>query len=309
MSQTLRLGIVGFGKIAQDQHVPAITGIDGLELIAVASRHNRAEGLPNYPSHQDMLAAEPALDAVVLCQPPQTRFEAARDALLAGKHVFLEKPPGATVSEVEALIALARAQGVTMFASWHSRFARHVAAAKRWIATRPIEAVTITWKEDVRHWHPGQEWIWQPGGFGVFDPGINALSILTEVLPDPVHLIEAELHTPVNRQAPIAARLAMATAAGVPIAAEFDFRQTGPQSWDIVIDAGDQQLCLGHGGNSLSLVGAGDPRDIDGEYPAMYRRFAGLVRARESEVDLSPLQLVADAFLRGRTCPTEAFHD
>ena len=32
-------------------------------------------------------------------------------------------------------------------------------------------------------WHPGQEWIWQAGGFGVFDPGINALSIVTRILP------------------------------------------------------------------------------------------------------------------------------
>ena len=41
----------------------------------------------------------------------------------------------------------------------------------------------IIWKEDVHHWHPGQRWIWEPGGFGVFDPGINALSVLTEILP------------------------------------------------------------------------------------------------------------------------------
>ncbi len=309
MSGPLRLGIVGYGKIAQDQHVPAIAGNDGLELVAVASRHNHAPGLPNYASHQEMLATGPALDAVVLCQPPQARFEAARDALLAGKHVFLEKPPGASLSEVEALIALARRQGVALFASWHSRYARCVPAAKRWLAERRIDRLTITWKEDVRHWHPGQEWIWQPGGFGVFDPGINALSILTEIVSEPIRLIAAALETPVNRQAPIAARLELATADGVPIAAEFDFRQTGPQSWDIVVEAGGETLCLGHGGNSLSLAGAGDDGDIDGEYPALYRRFAALVHERGIDVDLAPLRLVADAFLRGRTCPTDAFED
>lgn len=309
MRQPLQLGIVGFGKIAKDQHVPAIAQTEGLELVAIASRNASAEGLRSYADIEGMLAAEPALDAVVLCQPPQARFDAARAALLAGKHVFLEKPPGATVSEVQALVALSRQQGVTLFASWHSRYARHVAAAKRWVTERQIDRVTITWKEDVRHWHPGQEWIWQSGGFGVFDPGINALSILTEILPEPVRLIDAELTTPVNKQAPIAARLNMATASGVPIAAEFDFRQTGPQSWDIVVKASGEQLCLGHGGNSLSLAGAGDDHDIDGEYPAMYRRFAVLVRDGASDVDIAPLQLVADAFLRGRACPTEAFED
>lgn len=307
MSEPLRLGLVGYGKIAQDQHVPAIAGIVGLRLAAVASRNNRAPGVPNYSSHEEMLAAEPGLDAVVLCQPPQARFESARDALLAGKHVFMEKPPGASVSEVAALVALARARELTLFASWHSRYARHVAAAKRWIMSRPVDRVAIAWNEDVRHWHPGQEWIWEPGGFGVFDPGINALSILTEILPEPVRLIAAELETPVNRQAPIAAQLTMATASGTPIAAEFDFRQTGPQTWDIMVEAGSDTLCLGHGGNSLSLVGAGDDHDIDGEYPAMYRHFARLVRNRESDVDLAPLQIVADAFLRGRQTDAEAF--
>jgi hypothetical protein len=43
--------------------------------------------------------------------------------------------------------------------------------------------VEIVWHEDVRKWHPGQQWIWEPGGFGVFDPGINALSIATRIFP------------------------------------------------------------------------------------------------------------------------------
>jgi D-galactose 1-dehydrogenase len=309
VSAALRLGLVGYGKIAQDQHVPAIAGTEGLALVAVASRNNTAPGLPNYTTHQEMLASEPDLDAIILCQPPQARFEAARDSLLAGKHVFMEKPPGASVSEVEALIELARAQGVTLFASWHSRYARHVAAAKHWVAERQVQRVTITWKEDVRHWHPGQEWIWQAGGFGVFDPGINALSILTEILPERVRLIEAQLETPSNKQAPIAAQLSMATTGDAPIAAEFDFRQTGPQSWDIIVQASGEQLCLGHGGNSLSIDDPADDHAIAGEYPAMYRHFAALVRDGSSDVDLSPLQLVADAFLRGHLTLTEPFHD
>ena len=40
----------------------------------------------------------------------------------------------------------------------------------------------IDWRESVRKWHPGQEWVWEPGGFGVCDPGINAMSIFTEIM-------------------------------------------------------------------------------------------------------------------------------
>ncbi len=63
---------------------------------------------------EEMLAAED-ISAVALCLPAQVRFEAARFEIAADKHVFLEKPPGATLSEVEILRELARDPGVTLF--------------------------------------------------------------------------------------------------------------------------------------------------------------------------------------------------
>ncbi|WP_242126312.1 Gfo/Idh/MocA family oxidoreductase [Sphingobium sp. Sx8-8] len=306
---TIRAGLVGLGKIARDQHLPSIEKIDGIELVAVASRNAQEQGIQNYHDLSAMLAGEPELDAVILCQPPQVRYQAARQAILAGKHVFLEKPPGATVSEVEALIALAKAQGVTLYASWHSRYAAAVAQAKQWIAPRRIERISIQWREDVRHWHPGQPWIWEAGGFGVFDPGINALSILTEIVPEPVTLLSASLEVPENRDAPIGADLKMATASGAPVEAVFDWRQTGPQTWDIAVEAGGGSLLLSHGGNMLTLDGEVQVKAPDEEYPAMYRRFVGLVAEGAIDADTAPLRLVADAFLCGRHCPTTAFED
>jgi D-galactose 1-dehydrogenase len=305
----LRIGLVGYGKIARDQHLPAIAGTPGVKLVAVASPNSRAPDVANYPDVEAMLAGEPELDAVAMCQPPQARYQAARAALAAGKHVFLEKPPGATISEVEALIAQAEAQGVTLFASWHSRYAAAVAAARAWLDGRVLHKATITWKEDVRHWHPGQAWIWQAGGFGVFDPGINALSILTGILRDPVLLSRADLEVPSNRQAPIAASLSLHSTGGTPIEAVFDFRQTGPQSWDIAVEAADGRLLLSDGGNSLAIDGAAQATSPEGEYPAMYRHFVELVRSGRSDVDLAPLRLVADAFLCGRFHSVEPFED
>lgn len=303
----IRIGLCGFGKIARDQHVPAIAATSGVELVAVADPFARAEEVPSFSSLAAMLAAEPEIDAVAMCQPPQFRFAAAREALLAGKHVFLEKPPGMTLSEVEALVELAQRQGVSLFSAWHSREASGVAPAREWLAGRRLEKVFINWKEDVRVWHPGQAWIWQPGGFGVFDPGINALSLLTAVLPEPVRLTAATLEVPANCAAPIAANLTMETASGVPIAAEFDFRQEGPQSWDIVITAEDSELCLSHGGNGLTIDGVGQPLGEEREYRALYARFAEVVAARGIAVDLAPLRLVADAFMSARTISVEPF--
>ena len=309
MTAPLRIGIVGFGKIARDQHVPAIAATEGVELVAAADPRAGAEGVASYPDLGAMLAAAPDIDAVAMCQPPQFRYEAARQALAAGKHVLLEKPPGATVSQVETLVHLAEARRVTLFAAWHSRFAAAVAPARAWLAGRRLARAAISWKEDVRRWHPGQAWIFEAGGFGVFDPGVNALSILTEVVREPVLLTGAELERPANRQGPIAATLAMQTAGGAPIEAVFDFRQTGQQTWDIVLEAEDGRAVLSEGGAKLALDGVDQPAPSEAEYRALYRRFVELVRGGASDVDTAPLQLVADAFLCGRYLTTAPFED
>lgn len=303
------IAIIGVGKIARDQHCPAIAASPAFRLAATASRNASIDGVPTYPDIEALLAAEPSIEAVALCQPPVARHAAARAAIVAGKHVFLEKPPGATLSEIDDLIAAANTAGVTLFASWHSRYAAAVEPARDWLAGRTITRIDIGWKEDVRHWHPGQDWIWQAGGLGVFDPGINALSILTRLLRGPVRLETATLEVPANRAAPIAARLALRTADGAPIDAVFDWRQTGPQTWDIDVatDAGD--LRLSHGGNRLTIDGVEQPATAEREYPALYERFARLIAERRSDVDVAPLKLVADAFLRGERITTDAFED
>src|SRR5438552_5294304 len=209
---TLRLAIVGFGKIARDQHVPAIAATSGVTLAAVASRNASLPDLPHFATLEELLRDGPPIDAVALCTPPQVRRAQAAAALAAGKHVMLEKPPGASVSELDPLIAQAVLAGRTLFATWHSRFAPAVEPARLWLASRRVKAVHISWKEDVRVWHPRQGWIWEPGGLGVFDPGINALSILTRILPQPLFVTAAELSFPANREAPIAAALSLTDA-------------------------------------------------------------------------------------------------
>ena len=306
---TIKIGIVGFGKIAQDQHGPAIAAMPDAELVAIADTAVEAEDIACYTNINAMLEGEPQLDAVAMCQPPQARFAAARAALMAGKHVLLEKPPGATLAEVEGLIALAREKGVTLFTAWHSQQASAAKAGRAWLADKTIHSVAINWKEDVRVWHPGQQWIWQPGGFGVFDPGINALSLLTAIMPETMRLTAAELFTPANRAAPIAANLTLATASSVPITAEFDFRQTGPQNWDMVVETASGTLLLQHGGNLMSIDGQAQACGTQSEYPRLYRRFLDLISRGNSDVDLAPLKLVADAFMIGRFTLVEPFED
>jgi D-galactose 1-dehydrogenase len=296
----ITIAIVGLGKIARDQHLPALKANAAFRLMAVASPHNRLDDLPCYPSLQELLERQPAVSAVSLCTTPQVRFAAAHLALSNGRHVLLEKPPGVTVSEVLALADLARQRKVSLFASWHSRHARAVEPARQWLVGREIISVTVNWKEDVRVWHPGQRWIWEAGGLGVFDPGINALSILTRIVPGSMVLKDAMLAFPANCATPIAADLELQCANGAPVAVNLDFLQVGPQTWDIDVETRAGRLTVSRGGAELSLDGK--PVDVapGDEYPNLYAHFAGLVHARGVDADVAPLQLVADAFLSGR---------
>ncbi|QIO71998.1 Gfo/Idh/MocA family oxidoreductase [Rhizobium leguminosarum bv. trifolii] len=305
----INLAIVGVGKIVRDQHLPSIAKNPDFALVATASRHGTVEGVKSYTTIEAMLDAEPSIDAVSLCMPPQYRYEAAYKALVAGKHVFLEKPPGATLSEVADLEALASKQGASLFASWHSRYAPGVEAAKAFLASTTIKSVHVIWKEDVRHWHPNQEWIWQAGGLGVFDPGINALSIVTHILPRPIFITQAVLEFPENRDAPIAADIHFRNADGLPVHAEFDWLQTGKQSWDIVAETAAGQMVLAEGGAKLLIDGALRFAEPEQEYPSLYRRFAEIIKAGKSDVDLAPLRHVADAFMLGKRKFVDAFHD
>lgn len=302
----MKVALVGIGKIARDQHVPALAASSDWELAATVSRAGTVEGVESFTDFAAMLAARPDIPMVSLCLPPMPRFAYAEAALLAGRHVMLEKPPGATLAEVHALERQAKARGLTLFATWHSRMAEAVAPAKAWLADKTIRRAHITWREDVRKWHPGQDWVFEPGGMGVFDPGINALSILTDILPAPVHVTAATLEFPENRDTPIAARISFSG----NVSADFDWRQEGPQTWDIVVETDAGTLELKMGGNRLFIDGAevAGEDTIMGEYPALYARMANLVRAGMSDVDLSPMVHVADALTLGRRVTTLPFH-
>ncbi|WP_374754487.1 Gfo/Idh/MocA family protein [Aureimonas sp. AU4] len=306
---TLRIAIVGLGKIARDQHVPSIAAVEGVELTAVASRNAELPGVLNVATIDDLLGNADAFDAVALCTPPQGRHAQAWKALAAGKHVLLEKPPGATVAEIASLERLARDNDVSLFATWHSRFSAAVEPARLFLAGTQIRSVRVLWKEDVRKWHPGQAWIWEPGGLGVFDPGINALSIVTAILPEAIFLDRSDLFFPANRAAPIAANLGFSSPSGLPVSAEFDWRVTGGETWTIEVETADGLLRIQDGGRRLDLDGRSMTDEPDREYQGIYARFRDLCAVRTMDVDLSPLQLVADGFLLGRRHEVEAFHE
>jgi D-galactose 1-dehydrogenase len=308
---TFKIAVVGIGKIARDQHLPCIAKNRNFKLVAGVSRSASIGGVACFETLADLKKSKLAVDVVSLCTPPSVRLAMAKEALDAGWHVLIEKPPTPTVGELLAMEAHARKKKRVLYATWHSRYNKSVDEAKKRLKGKHVNFMRVTWKEDVNRWHPGQEWIWQSGGFGVFDPGINALSIVTKILPEPIYVDGAVIEVPSNSHTPIAADIRFKRGDGVAadLSAVFDWRQKGEQTWEIEIGTQDgMTLSLKKGGSVLVINGKTVHEAVLHEYEDIYAKFARLLKAKKSDVDASPLQLVSDCFMLGKPVVVADFH-
>jgi hypothetical protein len=142
---------------------------------------------------------------------------------------------------------------------------------------------------------------------GVFDPGINALSILTRILPGKLTVRSATLQFPSNCESPIAAEVAMSHDSA-QVDASFDFLYSGAPCWNIEVLTDRETLLLADGGSRLYIDDTPHLAAADQEYARLYQRFAQLIASGASDVDPTPLQLVADALKLGHRHQSAAFH-
>ena len=303
----IKIAIIGYGKIAEDQHVPSIQANPRFELAGTSSRSG--QGLEKkFTDWRELIRSIEGLEAVAITTPPEPRYVIARECILAGLHCLLEKPPTVGLAEIADLDCLAQAKGVTLFTTWHAQHHSTVEAAAKALAGKRIKSMQILWHEDVRKWHPGQQWIWQAGGFGVFDPGINAFSIATKIFPGGLFVHSAELSVPQDAQTAIAADVTFySPEADGPLSASLDWRRTEGEEWTIAVEAVDgASIRLENGGARLILNGEASADTGAGEYPDIYRTFVDLIDQRQSLVDVAPLRLVADCLLVGSRTAVQA---
>ena len=124
MSGEIGVAVIGFGLAGQVFHAPFVSAVPGLKLEAIVQRKGDTAGKA-YPSSRILRSVEEALkDAavqlVVVGTPNETHFALAKQALLAGKHVVIDKPFATTSSEAKELKKLAEKQGVVL-APFHNR--------------------------------------------------------------------------------------------------------------------------------------------------------------------------------------------
>ena len=306
-----KIAVIGVGKIAQDQHLPVIDASEDFELAAtVSTRGLGHNGKPVFKTPAELYAAMPEIDLVSICTPPGIRHQYVREALDAGKDVMMEKPPTTTISELDDLIAHAKRLDRVLYQTWHSQYNPAVDRTKAILLEQGVISARIDWRESVRKWHPGQDWVWEPGGFGVCDPGINALSIFTKVMPFPVFVSASKLSFPANRQTPIDVEITFKSGQvhQPKLSAGFNWLEESGEIWTIRFETGTGDIIkLEGGGRNLTINDELVLQHGDSEYAAMYDRFADLLEAHESDVDAAPLRLMSDVFLMGARENTEAF--
>jgi D-galactose 1-dehydrogenase len=307
-----KIAVIGIGKISQDQHLPVIDKSKDFELAAcVSTRGVGHRDVPVFKTPAELYKQMPDVGLVSICTPPGVRHAYVREAIDAGKDVLLEKPPTPTIAEFEDLVAYGDKKKRTLFQTWHSRYNDAVDAAKKILKKEGVASLRIDWRESVRKWHPGQEWVWEPGGFGVCDPGINAMSIFTEIVPFPVFVESARLKFPSNRQTPVDVEIKFKSAQKhrPEMSAGFNWLEETGEIWTIAIvtEAGTR-LRLEKGGTVLVVNDEQKIANPSEEYEGIYDRFAKLLKKGKSEMDGSPLLMISDAFLLGARENVEEFH-
>jgi len=297
------MAVIGLGAISFRAHLPSIAANPDFEIVASADPRPAATGIGGrqYRDHREMLAVERGIDAVAICTPPDVRCRVALDAIAAGKHVLLEKPPFPTLGELRLVREAAERAGVTLMVSWHSRFGGAVERAREILRVEQVAGLEMIWKENAAAIHATKGWMWKTGGFGVLDFGINGISILTRILPMPLVVRAATLWIPDGTQTPIAAAVDFAgLRAEDRLHADIDWRSTAEiRTIDIVTRSG-RRVWLPITGHRLEVDGAVLVDEGNLEYQRLYDRFAALIASGESDLDDAPMVAVADVSLIGR---------
>jgi scyllo-inositol 2-dehydrogenase (NADP+) len=128
-------GLLAYGMSGKLFHAPFLAQHPGFELRAVAERTQPRmaadyPGIASYPSSEALLA-DPTLELVVVNTPNDTHYDLTRQALLAGKHVLVEKPVATSVAQWQELCNLARQQGRQLFAYQNRRWDTDFAAVRQ----------------------------------------------------------------------------------------------------------------------------------------------------------------------------------
>ena len=130
MQDKIRIGIIGCGGIANGKHMPALSQLDDVEMVAfcdlIEERAEKAKakyGTPDakvYTDYKELLKDE-TIEVVHVCTPNRSHSFITIDALDAGKNVMCEKPMAKTYAEAQAMVEAAKRSGKLLTVGYQNR--------------------------------------------------------------------------------------------------------------------------------------------------------------------------------------------
>ena len=183
---SIKVGIIGCGKIAQVRHIPEYAANPNAEVygfydinLARAEELAKKYGGKAYASYEELLA-DPEIEAVSVCAANHVHAEISIAALKAGKHVLCEKPMAVTLEECEAMVAAAEESGKYLMIGQNQRLAKAHAKAKELIAQGAIGKV-LTFRTIFGHGGP-ETWSIDPGSnVWFFDKSKAAMGAMADL--------------------------------------------------------------------------------------------------------------------------------
>ena len=131
MTKKIKLGIIGCGGIANGKHLPSLSKVKKVELVAfcdieVSKAEQAAEqyGTENakvYEDYKELLRDE-SIDVIHVLTPNISHAEISIAAMEAGKHVLCEKPMAKTASEAKEMLDVAKSTGKKLTIGYDNRF-------------------------------------------------------------------------------------------------------------------------------------------------------------------------------------------
>ncbi|MHB9033582.1 MAG: Gfo/Idh/MocA family protein [Anaerolineae bacterium] len=192
--QTIRLGLIGAGGIAQ-AHCRAVSEVDGLEIVAVSDIvREKAEktaaqfNIPGVYADYNQMLAQADIDAVTVCTPTALHAAPTIAALKAGKHVLCEKPMEATLGAAAEMVRAAHASGKILMVALKLRFSPQVMTARRIVEEGTLGDIYYAeCVADRRRGNPGGSFVRKDtAGFGAAaDIGVYALDTALYIMGHP----------------------------------------------------------------------------------------------------------------------------
>lgn len=305
----IKLGVIGVGSIGT-VHLDVLRSPEqkAFKLVAISDlKPLNVNGVDFSVDHKKLLE-NPSILAVSINTPPNTHYQLVMEALNAGKHVLVEKPPALTVAQCQEMVQLAEEKNKVLFMAFHARYHPEVDAAAKELRNKQINEINIIYGEWVLNYHDPRGWIFDPeiaGGGVLMDSGINALSIVTKVIPDIKLKVEsARFDKPSDFKVETRADVKFSFGEIGKGTLSMDWMKKGPEVRQVVFRTRSDEYAVDIVRNILTkdgeIIGGrkndGQVVDQNSEYKGVYEDFARHLSTNTSLVSAKELEFIEQAY-------------